>query len=66
MGARERMLARRALAPAGQPLGLDFRQQDSPLTGNAKAGFKGMHQGQVQFAQDDRINLHRIFTFLGI
>ena len=35
-------------------------QQDSPVAGDAKTGFKRTHQGQVQFAQDDCIDSHKV------
>ena len=54
-----RTLARRAFAPAGQPLGLNLGQQDSPVAGDAKAGLKGTHQRHVQFAQNNRIDSHK-------
>ncbi len=55
----ERTLAGGAFAPAGQPFRLDFGEHDSPVAGDAKAGFKRAHQGHMQFAQDDCINSHK-------
>ena len=56
----EGVFAGGAFAPAGQAFGLNFNQQNSAIASDAEAGLKRTHQGDVQFAQNDIIDSHKI------
>jgi hypothetical protein len=53
------VLAGCTLAPADQAFGADLGQEDSALSGNAEAGFKGTHKGEMKFAKDDSVDSHK-------
>src|SRR6202012_4916065 len=53
-----RVLARGALAPAGEAFGTDFCKQNATIARHPKTGFKGTKKGNMKFAENNAVYFH--------